>query len=547
MTSNSPSCNCISHAKIPRSSRLLLDYLYDFEKVSPFYTRSPFLLESYRALAKELAFPEDQRKALREILRRQNQAFGCGDSTLSNIDRLAEPGTFAVVTGQQVGLFSGPSFALYKALTTIRLAAYLSEQGIASVPVFWAATEDHDLEEVSSCTLLDNNYEAVTLRGEGDRPAPKCPVGKVGIPSSIRDVLSQVRQLLPAGPGRDRLIRDLEECYRPGTGWGKAFCGLMARLFRAWGVVLIDPSDEGVQQLASGVYRQASEQAGPLFARLQERSQALLQEGYHAQVHLQEESTLLFTTVEGNRVALRREGEAFQIDGSRQMKVSEVGDWISRSPQDFSSNVLLRPLVQDHILPTLAYVAGPSELAYLGQAQVLYQDFGRPQPVIFPRAGFTLVDRRIRRWLDKYGMQLEDVWKGEGHLGGRIAAAGGVASGWSERFEESRQSVVRALEGLRKDVEVMDPTLLEALTHSTDKVGYQLDRLQGKLTRSALQRSENLAKHGKLLLRFLFPRNNLQEREVGGIYFLGRAGYELLNRIYECIQVRSSEHQVIEF
>ena len=546
MTLNSPSCSCIPHTRIPRASRLLLDYLYDFEKVSPFYPQSPFRLESYRALADQLRYPEGQRKALRDILRRQNQAFGCGGFTLSNIDRLAEPGTFAVVTGQQVGLFSGPSFALYKALTTVRLAAYLSEQGIPSVPVFWAATEDHDLEEVSTCTLLDNDYEAVTLRVKGDRPAPLCPVGQAKIPSSIPEVLSQVRQLLPDGPGRDRLMADLEECYRPGTGWGKAFCLLMARLFQSWGVVLVDPSDEGIQQLVSGVYRQASEEAGPIFAALKERSRALLQEGYHAQVHLQEESTLLFANVGGNRVALRREGEAFHIDGNPQMKLSEVGDWISRSPQDFSANVLLRPLVQDRLLPTLAYIAGPSELAYLGQAQVLYQDFGRPQPVIFPRAGFTLVDFRSRRWLDKYGLQVEDVWKGGGHLGGRIAAAGGVAPGWSERFDESRKSVIHALEGIRKDIEVLDPTLLEALTHSREKVVYQIDRLQGKLTRSALQRSENLAKHEKLLLRFLFPQKNLQEREMSGIYFLGRAGYELLQRIYDCIQVRSSEHQLME-
>ena len=352
--------------------------------------------------------------------------------------------------------------------------------------------------------------------------------------------------MLPDGLRRDRLMADLEECYRPGTGWGKAFCLLMARLFRSWGAVLVDPFDKEIQQLAAGVYRQASDQAGAIFAALKGRSQALLHEGYHAQVYLQEESTLLFANVGGNRVALRREGEAFHLDGTRRMKLSEVGDWISRSPQDFSANVLLRPLVQDRLLPTIAYVAGPSELAYLGQVQVLYQDFGRPQPVIFPRAGFTLVDSRSRRWLDKYGLQVEDIWKGAKHVG-KCIAAGSAASGQNERFDESRESVINVFEGLRKNIEVLDPTLLEALTHSRDKVVYQLDQLQGKLTRSVLQRSEILAKHEKLLLRFLFPQKNLQEREVSGIYFLGRVGYELLQRIYECIQVRSSEHQLVEF
>ena len=546
MMLDSSSSDSVPHTENPKASRLFLDYLYDFKKVSSFYQYPPFHPGSYRALSKQLDYPDARKKILCNILRKQNQEFSCGESTLSNIDRLAEPGTFAVVTGQQVGLFSGPSFALYKALTTVRLAAYLSEEGIPSVPVFWAATEDHDLDEVSTCNMLDSQYKLITLRASGERPSPKCSVGQVQIPPSIEEILLQVRQLLPDGPSVNRLVNDLEDCYQPGASWGKAFCSLMARLFEPWGVVLVDPSDASIQQLASDVYQKAANQASQILDSLKDRSQALLHAGYHAQVHLQEGSTLLFTNSKGSRVAVRQGGGAFHVDGIPDMSPLDMVNWISRSPHDFSSNVLLRPLVQDHLLPTLAYVAGPSEVAYLGQANALYQKLGRPQPVIFPRAGFTLVDSRTWRWLDKYGLQVEDAWKGIEHLEKCIAAASGISPGWSERFNESRKSVLDALECLRKDVKLLDPTLLEALNHSKEKIAYQLTRLQGKLARSTLQRSEILAKHKKLLLRFLFPQKNLQEREVSGIYFLGHTGYELLSRIYDRIKISSSDHQLIK-
>ena len=535
----------ISYSKIPHASRLFVDYLYDFKKVSSSYVHHPFKLESYRAVADHLPFIEKRGRDLGEILERQNQDFGAGDATLSNVRQLSKKGTFAVVTGQQVGLFSGPVFSLYKVLTTIRLAHYLSEQGIPSVPVFWAATEDHDLEEVNSCYLLDEKGEPVGITVAGDRSAPRCPVGRTRISSDIKDVLVRVGELLPGGPSRNRVLKDLEDCYQPGEGWGRAFCRFMVRLFGRWGVVFVDPLDKAFHKLASGVYQRAYDRAGHLRVQLQQRGAVLVNDGYHAQVRVPDDLTLFFALIDGNRVPVRQKGKEFFLDHDRRLEEGDLRRWIERAPEDFSPNVLLRPIVQDSLLPTVAYVAGPSELAYLGQAQVLYREFGCSQPVIFPRAAFTLVDRRSRRWLEKYGLDIEQVWRGEEHLASRIAVTG-LTPGWSERFEKRKQVLDQTLEDLRKDIEGLDPTLVEALSHTKDKVLYQLDRLQGKMERSALQRAGNLARHAALLNRYLFPRRNLQEREISGIYFLGHAGYELLDRIYERIQVRSSDHQFLQ-
>jgi bacillithiol biosynthesis cysteine-adding enzyme BshC len=536
----------IPYTRVPNSSQLLLDYLYRFEQVAAFYTGSPFNPASYQDLANKLKSSYQDRRALVAILKRQNQAFGSAESTFANIQRLSEPGTFAVVTGQQVGLLSGPAFTLYKALTAVHLAQALAEQGLPSVPVFWLATEDHDLEEVAQAATFDEEYALISLADPGERPAPRSPVGVVKLSPKISQALDRLEEALPPGEPRDVLLGDLRACYQPGATWAEAFGRLMARLFGRWGVVLLDPLDDAVRRLSAPAYQQALVQAANLRGRLLARSQELVRAGYHAQVHVAEDSTLVFVTREGNRLPLRqREGEFF-LDDIEKISLEELTTDPGRSHLSLSSNVLLRPVVQDLLLPTLAYVAGPSELTYLAQAHALYSAFGRPMPVVFPRAGFTLLDRRIQRLLEKYKLSVEDVWQGEENVRHKVAAAG-PAEGWTERFDQSEQELAPLLGRLRQDLETLDPTLLDTLKNVEEKMKYQMERLRGKVSRAALERFDFLARHQQLLLRFLLPAKNLQERQVSGVYFLGRAGYELLDRILGRIQTDSSAHQTLVY
>jgi bacillithiol synthase len=541
-------CTCIPYTRVPKSSHLLVDYLYHFDRVSPFYNGSPFDPASFKAVAEQLHLADSSRRDLAEILTRQNKSFGSGEPTFENIGRLAQPGTFAVVTGQQVGLLSGPAFTLYKALTAVRLAQSLTEQGLRSVPVFWLATEDHDLEEVAQAAVLDEDYDWVPLRDAGARPAPHSSVGAVQLSDEVGAMLEKLESLLPAGEVRDRLLGDLRECYSPGRRWGEAFGRFMAKLFHRWGVILLDPLDEAIHHLVAPVYERAITHAAELRARLLERSAALLRAGYHAQVHVTEDSTLLFVTRQGNRLPLHQRNHEFLLDDSEKISSRDLSAAAKDQPLSLTSNVLLRPVVQDTLLPTVAYIAGPSELAYFGQAQILYEAFGRPMPPVFPRAAFTLVDRRAHRLLEKYQLSLEDIWQGREHLNRKIAAAGfseGGAEGWSARFDRSEHDLNVLLERLHQDIEIVDPTLLDSLKHVEEKIKYQMERLRGKISRAALQKSELLARHEETLLRFLTPRKDLQEREVSGAYFLGRAGYDILDRLHAQIQTGSSDHQVV--
>jgi bacillithiol synthase len=536
----------LPYTRVPKSSALYLDYLYHFDRVASFFDKSPFDISSYRAVADSVQGLDGARGQVSEILARQNRGFESGDATVENIRRLAKPGTLAVVTGQQVGLLSGPAFTLYKALTAVRLARWLSEQGLPTVPVFWLATEDHDLEEVAQVAILDEEYNLVAFRDPGERPAPHSSVGYVRLSQEIRSTLDRLEALLPPAESRDHMLRDLRAAFVPGATWGHAFGRLMARLFGRWGVVLVDSLDEDIHRLTAHVYRHALVESPAIHNSLQRRSRDLVRTGYHEQVHVAEDSTLVFWARDGNRRPLHRRDGGFVLDGHEKVLPEQIRLALENQPLTFSPSALLRPIVQDVLLPTVAYVAGPSELAYHGQTQVLYPFFGRPQPVIFPRAGFTLVDHRIQRLLDKYRLAVEDVWRGEEHLRRKIAAAG-FAEGWSERLDQSERDLTALLERLRGDIQTLDPTLLDTLNHAEEKMKYQVERLRGKISHAALQRSEVLLRHAQSLMRFLMPNRELQEREVSGVYFLARAGYDLLDRILAQIRIDSCDHQIMGY
>jgi bacillithiol biosynthesis cysteine-adding enzyme BshC len=539
----------LPYSRVPKSSKLLVDYVESYDHVSRFYSGSPFLPETYDRLKQHLRDFQTDRGALVKVLEKQNRDFGAGEQTLENIRRLEDPDTCAVVTGQQVGLFSGPAFTLYKPLTALRLSQLLGARGFQTVPVFWLATEDHDLEEVAQTYVLDDDYKPIHLYDPGDRPAPQSPVGRVKLTEGITGQIDQLESLLPAGDSREELLADLRAAYRPGATWSQSFGKFLTRLFGQWGVVLLDPMDEAIHRLAAPLYQRVLRDSNSLRSLLQARSNDLVKAGYHAQVHIAEDSTLLFAERDGNRLPVRgsaADGKQFSIGDGHAASLEELESEIQEQPLNFSANVLLRPVVQDIVLPAIACVAGPSELAYLGQAQVLYSAVGRPMPAVLPRSGFTLVDRRIERWMEKYQVGVDDIWQGKEHLRQRIASTA-FAEGWSERFDQTERDLADLLKRMRKDIEVLDPTLLDTLNHTEEKIQYQIERLKGKLTRSALARSEVLVRHEQALLDAILPEKELQERLVSGVYFLGRAGYGLLESLLQQIPADSSDHCVMNF
>ena len=291
---------------------MFADFLYDYSKVARFYTDCGRSVAPLADHARQIGLQSFDRKRVPDALERINRAAGSPELAFKHIEMLRHPGSVAIVTGQQAGLFTGPLYTIHKALTVIKLAACLREQGIEAVPVFWIASEDHDYEEVNHVKVLDREGQLKTIRYEAGDLQKDAPVGRVVLCGGITQAIDEFVAMLPPSEFTPEIERDLRESYAPGTGFAAAFAKLMARLFKNYGVVLLDPLDEELKQVVAPLYSQAIEKSEEIARALVARSSELEAAGYHAQVHVSEDMVPLFIVDEGRRLAMTREN-AFNV------------------------------------------------------------------------------------------------------------------------------------------------------------------------------------------------------------------------------------------
>lgn len=508
---------CVRHGDLPNTSQLFTDYLYHFERVAAFYAWSPHEPASYRGAAARIEFPAERRAALVAALREQN-----GDSAA--LEALAQAGTVAVLTGQQVGLFSGPCYTIYKAITAAGLARRLSDSGIPAVPVFWPATEDHDFAEVSHCRVFDPAHHPVRLEISASN-SDRRPVGEIPIEKPPLDAL---RQALREFPFADQTLALVEDAYAPGQTLGAAFVGLLRQLLP--GLLYFDPMHPSSRRLAAPMLRQAVEAAPALAARLQHRDRQLTAAGYHSQVHLEAHTSLVFLLENGRRQALDRRDHDYATLSSR--------------AEQLSPNALLRPVVQDYMLPTVAYVGGAAELAYLAQSQVIYEELRRPMPVAVPRQSATLLDAHSAKLMKRYGLALPDFFAGEEAVGERIARTL-VPPELTAIMEDAKSKSARTLDSLGAALTAFDATLAAALDTSRRKIAWQLSKIERKTAREALRRHDRAGADAASLNGLIYPQRHLQERFYTVLPFLARYGPTLIDRLSEALTLDCRDHRVV--
>jgi bacillithiol biosynthesis cysteine-adding enzyme BshC len=527
---------CIRHTEIPASTSLFLDYIYEFDRASAFYRHQPALSAVPAAVA-ELNFDPARREALVEALAEQNNAGG--QAAADHLERLRDPKTVVVVTGQQVGLYGGPIFAIYKALTAARLAAHLTAQGISAVPVFWLATEDHDLAEVDHAWTFNGSREPLRLQASTDGQ-PNQPVGGVALTSSA---LEDVRNALAPLPFGGEVTAIAAKAYTAPSSFGSSFAALFREMLGGYGLLHLDPMRPALRRLAEPVLRNAIEQSPALIEDLIERGRQLEHAGYHTQVHVAADTSLIFLIEDGKRIALRRSGNTYQ-GGGRSYSTSELLARLRERPQDFSPNALLRPVMQDYLLPTAVYVGGPAELAYLAQAETVYSRLLGRMPVVVPRASFSIVDARARKLLGRYGLKLTDCFLGAEALRQRIAARL-VPARLHQAFDEGEAQLERTLAAVGAQLDGFDPTLSDALQRSQRKIRYQFQKIRSKSARESLRRDARAREEAAYLSQSLFPKETLQERVYCALPFLAAHGLDLVDRVYEAINPECHDHQVL--
>jgi len=535
--------HCLPFSQIPHTTRLFSEFLSYSPQVQPFYPRSPYFGEWRKEESKKISYDPSRRERVAAILEGQNRSRNASPKTLENLDRLRR-GAVAIVTGQQVGLFGGPMFSIYKALTAVKLAGEASAAGIEAVPIFWLATYDHDLAEVNHVSLPgpEGALQTLTSSSHGSLGAP---VSAVRLGDEIIPILEQAASLL----GDTEASSLLRETYRPGETLGSAFAALFARLFAEWGVIVLDASDGELHRIAEPIYRAAVEQAESLTAALLERGEALEAAGYHQQVKVTPSSSLLFTLHQGARTAIHQQGKNEFVIGSGpaadKLSSADLLALLDSAPEQFSPNVLLRPVVQDFLLPTLAYTGGAAEAAYFAQAGVVYQALlGRITPMI-PRYSATLVEPKSQRLIERYGIAVPDVFGATDSLRQRLASHS-LPEELQAAFDAARKSLDSHLTSIQEKLAKLDRTLIDAGETAVSKIHYQLERLQTQAARAESQKSELVTRHADALSQSLYPDKGLQERTIGGVYFVARYGRDLLHQLYETMQSDCHDHQIVE-
>ena len=538
----------LSFERIPHQSRLFLDYLRDPLALRRFYPSAiRFHHELPQRAPEVLAAHKTDRKVLCDALSEMNVVWGAGAETLANIDLLREADCLAVVSGQQAGLFTGPLYTIYKALSAVKLAGCLRQRNTKAVPLFWIATEDHDFAEVAKAEFIGKDCRLASVTVPLELHGEAQPVGHVVLDDSISGVIDRLVELLPVSEFTLDLEALLRDAWKPGRGYGEAFARMMTSLIGQYGLIFLDPMDFRMKRLAAPLYASAASRAQEIADALEARSRELEEAGYHAQVLASASSFPLFMhDAEGARHALTRtdDGKYKVKDSDLAYTGQELADLAALEPERFSPNVTLRAVVQDYLLPTIAYLGGSAEIAYFAQTAEVYRVLERPVTPILPRSSLTMVERHTSRVLERYGLGLADLFAGPENVLSRVVEEH-LGADTAKSFTETEESLNQDLDRLREKLRAIDPTLAEALETGRRKITYQLEGLRSRFHRAQMSRDETAHRQLQRAFDQLYPEKDLQERHINISSLLARHGRYVVEWIYNAINLGSEEHQIV--
>jgi len=519
------------------------DYAYDFARVEGFYAGNPLESAAWRdAVHRAQAQPRD-RVRIAEVIRAQQEQRGAPAAARAAAARLADSASVAIVTGQQAGAFGGPLYTLLKAISALQLARRTErEQGAPAVALFWVEAEDHDWEEIRSCTVLDAEFQPRTvtladLDGAGERP-----IAQLTLDAGVEQTINELSDALPRTEFTAGVIDDLRAAWKPGTGMARAFAVWLERVLGPHGLVVFESADPAAKPLVASVFAKELSSPGQTASLAARAGEELAARGHSPQVVTQADNVALFSIEEG-RKPIKRSGDQLTI-GDRTFDAASLAQAAAASPASFSPNVLLRPIVQDTLFPTVCYVAGPSELAYLGQLRGVYEAFGVPMPLMFPRATATLLDSGAARFLRKYEFPFEELRTPDESALNKLLEAQLPAS-VEESLRDAGGQIDAAMTRVSKALPQLDPTLVGAAKTTLGKMEHELRSLHGKVIHAAKKRHDTLRRQFVRAQAQAFPQGHPQERTLGVVYFLDKYGPGLVELLLDDLPIDAGRHWLV--
>ena len=527
-----------SYDKLP-FSKLFKSYTSNFAELGEFYSVNPFNDDEIASKASNLKKGSIHKEfigALKEFhahLHLDQEA---------QIEKLSQTDSLAIVTGQQLGIYGGHLFTIYKTISTILLAKEWEKKlSRPVVPVFWLADEDHDFEEISWFGIPGNDdFKKLEYKAESNDQL----VSDIFINDQIKELRTSIKSEMFDTDFSDEIWSFFDTCFQQGSTFRNAFASMMDHLFGKHGLLIVGSNFGAVKALLSDTFKGSIQNRSTIFNSLEEKTKKL-DSNFHQQVVLSE-SNLFFIDDNDRRLKLDIEDGKWSA-GTNEWTEDELLDLIEIHPEKFSPNVFLRPIIQDQLLPTLGYVAGPGEIAYYGQMRDLYPHFDLEMPIIFPRFSATLIESGIDRVLDKipfefhrYGERIEDLEK--------EYAKKSESTDIEALFKDWKNEVKSASEVPKEIITDIDGSLEGLVGKTVSGFETELDKLKGRVYRSIKQQEETQLQRIRKIKGQLYPGNGLQERMVSFMYFMNKYGQgiwdELLNEL-EKESLKLDSHHLI--
>ena len=538
---------------LPSYSDLFLKYIENYQSLSKYFEFDYSSDEEFlkcTELKKETYLQGKNffRNDICDILNEQNTKFNSGEKTFENIQLLNNENTFAVVTGQQLGFLSGPYYTILKAINTIQLSEKLSVKfpEYKFVPVFWLEADDHDFTEINNVNVISKENELRNFKyfekGQESEKYLK-PTGNIILDEHITAFVNELESAFNKTDFTDNLFSNIRENYKPGADLKTAFAGFMNSVLINKGLIFIDPTDIRIKTYLKPVFEKELNSFPQVCEKVINTS-VELEVNYSVQV--KPKPINLFYIHEGSRYLLEpRENDIFALKHSRQkFSKEELFGLLETNPERFSWNVVTRPVCQDYILPTISYIGGPSEISYFAQFREVYNFFNMPMPVIYPRTSVTIIENRVKSFLDKYNVKFNELFY-EKDLSKKLLKESSIVSA-DEIFSEMKEELTGIFYTYEKELTRIDANQTESFTKRNRQFLESLDVARDKFSAFQSKQNEVLSIQFQKVLLFIYPDNILQERVLNIIYFLNKYGYDFIDTLMNEIKIDDFSHQLIE-
>ena len=537
----------MNFSDIPGHQNLFLDYLYEFENVSDFYTYDFRNRENYLKIFKNIT--ENRRNLspdISSVISEQYSNLAPTELTEKNIKKLSDKKTLAIVTGQQLGILGGPLYTFYKIITAIKLSRFLSERydDYNFVPVFWLEGDDHDFNEVRSIKIIDekNSLSTIGYKEQVEEDDSKQSVGFIKFDSSITDFFNNLSNGLKETEFKASLIKGLKDFYNEGKTFKEAFRDLVFRYFDKYGLIIFDPQEIEAKRLLKPIFKKEITDFRLHTEKLVHLS-ATLEELYHAQVKVKPVN--LFLMVDEGRHSIEPVENEYRLRRKRKSFTQEqILELLENEPEKFSPNVLLRPICQDYLLPTAFYIGGPSEISYFAQIKPLYEFYDIVPPIIYPRSSATILENPIANILEKHTVDINDIFIDVENVKKKIINSVEESS-IDEMFDGLTKHVETAFDELKEKLIDLDKTIADSSNRYRDKIFGSINELKAKAEKAQQKKYEATLRQIDRAAVNLFPNSNLQERELNFVYFVNKYGEDFMKKIFDELQINKFEHQVI--